>query len=59
METLKTDVKVVPMTQKTITLSLIAHTQAATTCEHQWLPDHTAKCTSFGHAADVIVDNHS
>lgn len=42
METFQTEVKVVPMTQKMITLSLIEHLLAATTCEHQWLSDHIA-----------------
>lgn len=55
METLKTEVKVVPMTRKMVTLSLTVHLQVATTCEHQWLADYTAVCTSFGHRVDVIL----
>lgn len=55
METLKAEVKVVPMTEKMITLSLIAHLQAATTCDYQWLSDHTATCMSSGHTEDVIL----
>lgn len=46
---------VVLITQKIITLSLIAHLQTATTCEHQRLSDHTAICMSFRQAANVIL----
>lgn len=42
METSKVEVKVVPMTQKTITLSVIVLLRAATTYEHHQLSDHTA-----------------
>lgn len=59
IETSKIEVKVVPMTQKMITLSVTVLLQAATTREHHQLPDHTAihllLMASFGQVVDMIL----